>query len=281
MTTTETSAARRALACTLLDRLAAVAPSEQGRAGRTVELEGAREQDYLLGFLDALALLGAVKLSDDGGCAAAVSPQAGWLLRILADILDTGAPLVADWEHAGLSHAESPTFPFGKATDLLASLDARRRELLPQAAPVREVEAAVALIARPDEHGARRLLCVYDEDARAWQLPGGRREVADPSVEATLLRELGEELGLPGLRVPRDLSFTRLMPLVSVRDSPSYGVRTRTRIYPFLVSLWREPGAAAETRWLGAGELLAGRTGDGHAVAAGPAVHELVPQMHE
>lgn len=260
---------RRGLARALLDRLAAAAPTESGAPGQVVELGGVGRRDYVLGLLDGLAFLGAVQPTPDGLGAQAVSPQAGWLLRLLSDLIDTGAPLVADWDRAGLTEPDAMSHPFGRSTDLLAALDARRRELLPAAAPVREGEAAVAVISRGGPDGDAQVLMVYDEDARAWQLPGGRCDLGDATVEATLLRELSEELGLGRLQVPADLSLVSLPPLLATRPSPSYGLLTQTRLYPFLVDLhrWPDSGAAA-ARWLTLDELLAGRTEDGQSISA-------------
>ncbi|MCX7790905.1 MAG: NUDIX domain-containing protein [Chloroflexaceae bacterium] len=262
---------RRALACTLLDRLAAAAPTESGAPGQLVSLEESAGRDYLLGILDALTFLGALRQTADGLGASVVSPQAGWTLRLLNDLLDSGAPLIADWHSPGVTACQ----PFRRSGDLLAALEARRREVLPQAAPVREVEAAVGVIARAEERDDPRFLLAFDADAGAWQLPGGRRARTDPSIEATLLRELHEELGLQRTRVPDDLTLRPLPPLIAVRDSPTYGVRTRTRFYPFVVTLHQGAPAGEGVRWFGEAELRAGRGSDGRRIDAGPLLYLL------
>ncbi|MCG8347476.1 MAG: NUDIX hydrolase [Chloroflexales bacterium] len=262
-----TSAAkRRAYACILLDKLAASAPTESGLPGRPVYLDDLDQADYLLGILDLLTFLGALQHTNDGLGFSVVSPQAGWALRLLNDLLDTGKPLVGDWHSAGLTERNTMHHPFRKATDLLAALEARRGDLLPEAAPVREVEAAVGLIARADQDANLHFLLTYDDDARAWQLPGGRRETFDFSLEETLLRELGEELGLKNVRVPGDLTLLPLAPLVATRDSPSYGVRTKTLFYPFLVELHLDPPTGRNTCWFSCSELLEGRATDGQTL---------------
>ncbi len=257
---------RRALACTLLDRLAAAAPTESGAPGQLVYLEESAGRNYLLGILDALTFLGALRQTADGLGASVVSPQAGWSLRLLSDLLDSGAPLIADWHSPGVTVRR----PFQRSGDLLAALEARRREVLPQAAPVREVEAAVGVISRAEGHDERRFLLAFDANAGAWQLPGGRRALNDTGIEATLLRELQEELGLRRIRVPNDLTLRPLPPLIAVRDSPTYGVRTRTRFYPFVVTLHHEPPVGEGVRWFSEAELRAGRGSDGQRIDAGP-----------
>ncbi|MGQ9927824.1 MAG: NUDIX domain-containing protein [Chloroflexaceae bacterium] len=260
---------RRALACMLLDRLAAAAPSESGAPGQLIYLEEGAGRDYLLGILDALTFLGALRQTADGFGASAVSPQAGWTLRLLSDLLDSGVPLIADWHSPGINLCQ----PLQHPGNLLAALEARRREVLPQAAPVREVEAAVGVISRAEGCNDRRFLLAFDADAGAWQLPGGRRALNDPSIEATLLRELHEELGLRRTRVPDDLTLRPLPPLIAVRDSPTYGVRTRTHLYPFVVTLHDDPPAGEGVRWFGAPELRAGRGPDGRRIDADPLLY--------
>jgi hypothetical protein len=85
---------------------------------------------HLLGILDALTFPGALRQTADGPGASAVSPQAGWTLRLLSDLLDSGAPLITDWHSPGVAVRR----PFQRPGDLLAALEARRREVLPQAA---------------------------------------------------------------------------------------------------------------------------------------------------
>lgn len=269
--------ARRALACGLLDRLADAAPDEGGLPGRLVRLEDGARLPYQLGLLDALAALGAVELLEDDTAARVVSPLAGWALRLLSDLLDTGEPLVADWESPGLARQAGGQGPL-RAVELLAALDRRRYALLRDALPVREVRAAVGVISRREPGGERSFLLAYDADAGAWQLPGGRRELGERLPRQTLLRELREELGLGlALSEPEDLSL-RELPVVLVvdRDSPTYGLRTRARFCPFLVQLHRElPALPGRARWVTLAEIEGGRTDDGQPVAAEPLLQLL------
>lgn len=288
---------RRARACIFLDRLIGAAPTETGAVGRFLPVPDA---DYLLGLLDGLGLQGLLELrEDDHGRleARAVSAQAGWALTIVNDILDTGAPLVGDWQTPGLTPPEGLRHPFGRAGDLLAALDRRRLELLPGAEPARTVAAALALISPAGADG--RTLLVEDRPARALQLPGGRIDDADPSPIAALLRELDEELGLtarlasagqlpratlpplegPGLTARLSHGELTLRPLPSlelVDESATYGLRSRIRFFPFLVTL--PPGldlAGPHTYWASLGELRAGRAADGRAIKAEPLLRLL------
>lgn len=270
--TVTATAARRARACAMLDRLAAAAPVEDGGPGRPVAVEGDAAEGYLVGVLDMLAMLGAVRLSDDGRTARVVSPQGGWALRILSDIIDYGEPLVADWHTPGRTAAGEQRHPFGRATDLLAALDRRRYELLPGAAPVREVRAVVGVIPRRDPAtGAVQFLLEFDEAAGAWQLPGGRPEPGDQGPRDTLRRELGEELGVAPAQLDA-LDLADLVPLmVRIRESPTYGPRSRANFTLFLVRGAQGLAAdGARLRWLAEAEVRAGSTADGQPVSAEP-----------
>lgn len=274
-TRTAMRASRRALACTLLDRLAAAAPRESGAPGSFVSVEGEPRQEYLLGLLDVLAALGVVEQRDDGLSARAVSPLACWALRILCDIFSHGAPLVGDWHSAGRTAPADLRHPFARATDFLAALDRRRYELLPMAAPVREVSASVGVLPRHDQRGDTQFLLTYDHDARSWQLPGGRPAPGDATPRDTLRRELGEELGLrPGELA--ELTLIDLLPaLLHTRESPTYGPRSRTTFTPFLVLGAQALPADGDLRWVDEAEVRAGRTGDGARIAAEPLVFLL------
>lgn len=266
-------AARTAVACTLLDRLAAAAPGETGAPGGLVTIEGEPCQEYQLGLLDALGFLGVVEQSDDGLSARVVSPLGGWALRILCDILDHGRPLVADWQSPGRTANAEQRHPFAKATDLLAALDRRRYDLLPLAAPVREVRASVGVLPRQSPAGDREFLLFYDRAAGAWQLPGGRPEPADATARETLRRELREELGL----APADLDRLTLIALAPTlrrtRESPTYGPRSRITFDPFLVlGAQVLPLGGDLLRWVSEGEVRAGRAEDGAPIAAEPLV---------
>lgn len=266
-------------ACSVLDCLAAAAPTEAGRPGEWVYLNELRlgsgyDARHALGLLELPAALGALELNRSDCSARVTSVSGGYLLRLLSDLLDCGAPIVADWESEGLSLGAG--HPFGRATDLLAALELRRRELLPGAAPVRNLDAALGLLVDLRE-GERLFLLCYDEAARAWQLPGGRYENRDRSLRATLLRELEEELGCGPLREPDDLLLHPLgQPLSVTRLSPTLGLLTRTKFHLFLVRPARPlaldgPGL----RWLSEAELRAGRTLDDQAVEAGPLLRLL------
>lgn len=267
---------RGALACLLLDRLAAAVSDETGAPANFVSIEGAHFESYQLGLLDFLAALGIVEQSDDGLSARPVSPLAGWALRILCDIFDHGAPLVADWHSSGRTANDELRHPFAKATDLLAALDRRRYDLLPAAAPVRETRASIGIITRQGREGQAQFLLVYDAAARSWQLPGGRPAPGDATARDTLRRELCEELGLRPCHLD-ELTLIDLFPiLLHTRESPTYGPRSRTTFTPFLVLGAQDlPGDSSGVHWFDEAAIRAGQAEGGARIAVEPLVFLL------
>lgn len=267
---------RGALAYKLLDRLAAAAPGESGAPGSFVSIEGERSEAYQLGLLDFLAAFGMIEQSDDGLCARPVSPLAGWALRIVCDIFDHGSPLVADWHSSGRTATAELRHPFARATDLLAALDRRRYELLPAAAPVREISASVGILPRNGPEGQLQFLLVYDADALSWQLPGGRPAPDDATASDTLRRELCEELALRPCDIAR-LTLIDLFPtLLHTRESPTFGPRSRIAFTPFLVLGAQDlPADGGGLRWFGELAIRAGRADDGARIAVEPLVFLL------
>ncbi|MBK9711415.1 MAG: NUDIX domain-containing protein [Kouleothrix sp.] len=265
---------RRALARRALQRLADSAPTEAGDPGAVVDLaSGAPADDaYVAALLDALGLLGALDLGQDMQAVRVGSAQAGYLLRVLAALLDAGAPLIADWSHEGAAREATQSPATG--IDLLAALERRRLELSPGAAALREIVAAIGLIARRAAGGGREFLLAWDAPASAWQFVGGRYERRDGSPRATLLRELSEELGCEPLAEGRDVLLQPIgAPFAEQRLSPTYGLLTRTTFHVYAVRfVGGAPPQGADVRWIAEPELLAGATSDGQPVASAPLV---------
>jgi 8-oxo-dGTP pyrophosphatase MutT (NUDIX family) len=254
---------------TLIDALADSAPAEDALPGQPVPA-GIVQTDYARGVIDLLTLLGAVRPKSDDGTVEAVSPQAGWAIRMFRAFIDNGAPIIDDWQSRGVTPIGAPQ-PLLRATDLLAALEIRRQSLAPEAPPLREVEASVGLITRRGGDGASEVLLVYDAHARAWQLPGGRRDHTDPTPEATLLRELHEELGLPAVPAPNDVILEPMPQVSETRLSPTYGLLTRASFHMYRVILSHPyVVATSDVRWVSVGEVEAGKTNAGVAVAVGP-----------
>lgn len=260
---------RAAVLRDLLGCLDLAAPTEIGGPVRQLrlELDEPAAQAYAWAWCDLLTLLGAVRWQNE--MFTLVSPQAGYLVRLLRALGSAGAPLVPDWLAEGVGGGVRDAF--GSGVNLLAALEQRRLALQPDAAPLRETHAALGVIARR-RAGVREALLVWDAPARAWQLPGGRYQHGDSSLRGTLLRELAEELGCAPLIEGRQLQVAALgAPCEHTRCSPTYGLRTRTIFQLFAVRWLAEPPApGAGLRWLSEHELLAGHTADDQPIAAEP-----------
>lgn len=271
MTLLDTRTERSTLLRRALEQLTFAAPSEEGRPATPVSLAylDDEERAYVSALHDVLRLLGALAPVGEGEGASVPSVQGGYLARMLISLLDGGAPLVARWDREGLSRKAA--HPFGSAVDLLAALELRRLELQPDARPLRQNSAAVGVIARGGAAGPEYLV-VWDADARAWQLAGGRTELRDRSPRDTLLRELSEELACPPLREGVHVSLGDLGTYLGrERLSPTYGLLTRTTFHLFAVRFLVElPSLHRDARWVTEFELLAGTTHDGQTIAAEP-----------
>lgn len=88
-------AERRAIIAALLDALADSAPAEDARPGLRVPATIV-QADYARGIVDLLTLFGAVRPDSGEETIEAVSPQAGWAIRLLRTFLDIDAPIMAD-----------------------------------------------------------------------------------------------------------------------------------------------------------------------------------------
>jgi 8-oxo-dGTP pyrophosphatase MutT (NUDIX family) len=276
MTLLNTHTDPRLLRRTLLERLSNAAPTESGRPGSAISLRYADdfERGYASALIDLLVHIDALTVDPITADLDVTSVQAGYLLRLLADLLDSDTPLVADWSREGVSAPADQHHPFARGVDLLAALEQRRLELLPSAVPLREVRAAVGLIMRHDQDGAPSYLLAYDADAGTWQLLGGRFELRDASLRDTLLRELAEELDCACLTAS-DVSLTERGPLFAIeRLSPTYGMLTRTTFQVYTVHFTHGPPKLhAGLRWISEAEVLAGITADQQRVAAEPLLH--------
>jgi 8-oxo-dGTP pyrophosphatase MutT (NUDIX family) len=276
MTLLNTHTDPRLLRRMLLERLSDAAPTEAGRPASAISLCYADdfEHGYASALIDLLVHLNAVTVDPITAELLVTSVQAGYLLRLLADLLDSDTPLVADWSHEGLTATADARHPFDRGVDLLATLEQRRLEVLPTAIPLREVRAAVGLIVRHDEFGTPSYLLMYDTHAGMWQLLGGRPELQDASLRDTLLRELAEELDCAQLSAS-DVSLDERGPLFAIeRLSPTYGLLTRTTFQVYTVHFTHGlPTLHAGLRWISEAEVLAGVTTDQQRIAAEPLLH--------
>jgi 8-oxo-dGTP pyrophosphatase MutT (NUDIX family) len=267
------------LARMVLDRLADAAPSETGDSATPVSLADLcateRAAGYVQATLDMLRSLGAVQADSQSTEVVVTSAMAGFMLRLLNSLPAASGPLVADWHSLGVS--KSAGHGLTRAVDLLAAIERRRLELLPNSLPVRHVEAAIGLIGGRNAVGDPALLFHWDQGASMWQLVGGHYEARDGSLRAAMLRELSEELECERLFEGQDLELHEFGPRFDVeRLSPTYGLLTRTTFQAFAVRfLTLRTLEHTRTRWICAAELNQQQTTDGQPVSAAP-VQQLV-----
>lgn len=255
-----------------LDQLMAAAPSETGTPAQPCSLASHHDPATLV-VIDLLISLGALSLDSSQAQVSVASLQGGYFLRLLHALLELDAPIVADWESHGVT--TSTQYPFDRAVNLLAALEQRRLDLCPDAAPIRQVIAAIGLISCRLPIGERAFLVHWDEAARAWQLIGGRFEERDGSLRQTLVRELAEELACAPLREGYDVQLTEVgAPFSIERVSPTFGLLSRTTFHMFGVRFIRSmPALHKDLRWTTEAELLAGMTADRQIIAAEPFKH--------
>jgi 8-oxo-dGTP pyrophosphatase MutT (NUDIX family) len=236
---------------TLLRQLISIAPTEAGTPGETLALNPRREFDrgYTAAVLHMLERLGAVTADRELLTAAVPSPQSGYLLRQLLELLSRSEPLVAGEQSA----------------ETLAALERLRLLHNPGAHALRRPVAALGLIVSRNERGEPALLLVHDRVDGETQLPGGRYELQDGSLEATLRRELTEELGCGRLLTEADVSLDPVGQWFELeRLSPTAGLLTRTTFQVFAVRFTDgRPDMREGMRWVTLDEVHAALTGDG------------------
>jgi len=152
--------------------------------------------------------------------------------------------------------------------ELLAAAESARRERVLHPTPVREIFAVNAII-KAGRDGHDYLLMQYDDNARQFQLIGGKREPDDVDTAHTVLREIQEELAIPALRVPADLTLVPIGERFEQTTlSPTYGVVTSYHISFYHVRNMRfRPHLDSQTRWIDLEHIRAGRLPDGRKVS--------------
>jgi 8-oxo-dGTP pyrophosphatase MutT (NUDIX family) len=234
---------------------------ELSRTGRFEFPEGP-SASYLAGAADVLQMLGLLTAEKEAQ-SHPTSEAAQLFLRSMAAHLDDNIPLALDWQTPRGRESAA------HGTELLAAVESLRSDNLANPTPIREIHAVNAVIsARHDSQVY--LLMQYDDRAGQFQLIGGKIESDDRDPAHALLREMQEELELPGLQMPRDFE---LIPLAErfekVELSPTFGVVTRYLIQFFQVCRMRFTLAANDqTRWINLDDVRRGSLPDGRKVSA-------------
>ncbi len=216
---------------------------------------------YVSALCDLLQMLRLVQRIEGG--VAVDGEMARLFVRSLAAHLADNVPMALDW-HARVN--ESVEAAHGR--QLLAAVENSRKDNVSNPTPVREIYAVNAVI-KGQRAGQDYLLMQYDEHAAQFQLIGGKREPEDLDAAHTLLREIQEELGLPDLKIPKDMSF---MPIgerfEQISLSPTYGVVTSYHISFFhVLNMAFRPVVDGVTRWISMEYVRRGNLPDGRKVS--------------
>jgi 8-oxo-dGTP pyrophosphatase MutT (NUDIX family) len=228
----------------------------------------------LLGFLTIFNVLAP---RNDGAIQLA-SQVPVYAIKSLLWFARHGQPMIDGWrgDPIRLTDPIGRDAIFDHAQQLLLALESRRQRLasahgLPLD-PVREQSAVVVLI-KSVINGKAYYLHQFDQRANQYQLIGGRME-ANEDVLTTAARELIEEVGpsqAEEIRAGEHFALVNLFDsamLASMSEiSKTYGALTHYRFYACAADFPAPVRLGRHDRWIEAGEMLRGRTNDGHTVA--------------
>jgi hypothetical protein len=218
--------------------------------------------DYAQGALDLLVLLGLVHIED--GRAVSVDAVTAMMIDSLKAHLADGVTVGVCWSDLD---GGSP-----RGVDVLRAAEALRLARVSHPTPARVVQAAQAVIKMRRGQGEDTedvYLMQYDTHARRFQAIGGKHEPCDVDMEATLRREMAEELVLPA---PPGVDQCMLWPLgagwVETALSATYGILTHYTFTFYQVSDIHFPIIVDNiTRWLTRAEIAAGCAADGRPIS--------------
>ncbi|SFJ80996.1 NUDIX domain-containing protein [Streptomyces pini] len=162
---------------------------------------------------------------------AAVSPQAGYLLRSLSAYVRTEQAFLDNWERPGTADPPLTDRQALSGPQFLHLLEKRRLRTNPDAPPLRRVDVAQVVVKnRVRGRGGRaQYLMLYDGRARQYQLPGGYVRASDRDARTAAVRELEEELPGYSYVSGRD-TLTELGVFPVVQISRTHGAVTAYRV---------------------------------------------------
>lgn len=220
----------------------------------------------VLGLLDTLGAL-----RQEGDAVQLASQMPVYLARSLAWFAEQGLPAIDGWRHDSLRLSEQIQRHewLEHAPHVLAALETRRVALAEahnRALEPTRHQAAVLVLIDAEINGERCYLHQFDARANQFQLIGGRME-PNETPEQTALRETLEEVG-PQQPTPPSVTLIALFdgqPALETDElSATYGALTRYTFYAFRAAFAAPLTLGPHDRWVTRGEMLAGRTHDGH-----------------
>jgi hypothetical protein len=194
----------------------------------------------LYGYARLLHTLGMVDFDPETGTIRARSQTAKYALNSLAAYVENDLRIIDDWKTRGIGD----NILYNGAS-FLHALDLRRLTHEPNASPSRREKVAQVLIKRSNPHtGDPELFFQYDENARRYQLIGGRWSPEDgDDMMRTIIREIEEELPDTPLVYAHDYALKLLIADFSppAALSPTFGALTEYHFHIYHMTHLAKP----------------------------------------
>jgi len=246
------------LAC--LQAIAPPADVEEWFQANKVERSDARPSpEYSQGVYDVLAALGVLAGSNEGP----VSPMAFYFIQSLMHTVAEGTLTAESWQRLAGDMCG------GIGARLVDLMESNRLACSREPTPLRVIQVVTAVIKARRADGDVYLM-QFDEKAEQFQPIGGKQEITDASNQAALIRELCEELTLPGLIPGEDCRINPIVEHARILEvSNSLHVVTQYDHSFYHLTDVRFPIHTDHvTRWISTSEYVARKTRDGYAITS-------------
>lgn len=194
----------------------------------------------LYGYARLLHTLGVVDFDAETGMIRARSQTAKYALNSLAAYVENDLRIIDDWKTRGIGDNI-----LHNGASFLHALDLRRLAQEANPAPSRREKVAQVLIKRNNPcTGEPELFFQYDENARRYQLIGGRWSPQDgDEMLKTIIREIEEELPDNQLLYGQDYSLHLLIADFSppAALSPTFGALTKYHFHIYHMTHLHKP----------------------------------------
>lgn len=244
------------------------------------ELATTDTQDMLFGYALMLQTMGMVTI-DENRRIKASSQTAKYTLESLAAYEESGLRWIDDWKTRGIYRTDEGVFQNGAT--FLHELETRRLQLTTTPVPSRQEEVAQVLIKRTNpQTGQPEFLMQFDANAQQYQLIGGRRSPNDPTMQATMIREIDEEISNP-LRYGVDYTLTLLIDDLVTKPtlSATFGALTEYHFTVYHMTDLRQPIALQpDDAWVPVSEVIHGQvsTTEGVVTATDDRIYRKMDQ---
>lgn len=194
---------------------------------------------------------------------------ATYFLKSLAWYDEAEISVCSNWQRVGTAGHVSSSNLLERAPHLLKAIEERRLSLMHAAdLPIRPSRTqACSLVLIKDSH--QKLLHQWDQDAKRFQLIGGKQRESESPLE-TAIREFQEEVSHDNLRYSEEFSIHQLfeLPITELSVSNTYGALTKYELFFFVAKIDRARlDLGAGDRWISFEEMKAETTADGRKVA--------------